>query len=663
MNVFTDPNQLPEFKNSVITIGSFDGVHQGHRKIISKINHIAKRINGESVVITFHPHPRQVVDPTDVPFPILSTVLEKIHLLSQTGVDNLVIVPFTVEMSQMHPDEYIENFLVKKFKPKYIVIGYDHRFGLNRQGNIDYLRWFSKKHNYQVVEIPKTEVEQIGVSSTKIRTAVLSHDMLTATKYLGHPYLISGKVISGNKIGQSIDFPTANIEIEDRNKLVLPYGIYSAYATYDGEKYKGMLYVGDRPIMKDDNSRTVEINLFDFSESIYGAILALEVIEFIRPDKEIETLDELRTQLFIDKESVLESLERFEKEKVSSGSLITSVSVVILNFNGLQHLQTFLAGVIEHTPNVQIYVADNNSTDKSISWLNENHPEVVVINLQKNYGFAEGYNKALEQLDDEYFVLLNSDVEVSEGWLDEMLKLASSDPVIAAVQPKILSYERKDEFEYAGASGGFIDALHYPFCRGRIFDFVEKDEGQYNDVREIFWASGACMLVKAELFNELGGFDKDYFAHFEEIDLAWRIHKCGYKIMVAPASVVYHLGGGTLNYESTHKTYLNYRNNLYTIAKNEYLLNLIWVIPTRLVTDALSLFYMILIGKPEHSLYILQAYLVFILNIPNLFYKRIRDNEKIDLVKLPDAPNNRGIFRGFILWQYFALGRKTFKKI
>lgn len=663
MNVFTDPNQLPDFKNSVITIGSFDGVHQGHRKIINKINHIAKRINGESVVITFHPHPRQVIDPTEPPFGILTTVLEKIHLLSQTGVDNLVIVPFTVEMSQMHPDEYIENFLVKKFKPKYIVIGYDHRFGINRQGNIDYLRWFSKKHNYQVVEIPKTEIEQIGVSSTKIRSAISKHDLTTANKYLGHPYLIAGKVVSGNKLGQSIGFPTANIEIEDKNKLVLPYGIYSAYGTYDGERYRGMLYVGDRPVIKDDNSRTVEINLFDFSESIYGAILAIEVIEFLRPDKNLDSMDELRTQLFEDKEAAIRSLDWYKREEKVSTDKITSVGVVILNYNGLEHLKTFLPSVIEHTPNVQIYVADNNSTDKSVSWINENHPEIVVINLQKNYGFAEGYNKALEQLDEKYFVLLNSDIEVSEGWLDEMIKVASSDKEIAAVQPKILSYKHKEEFEYAGASGGFIDALHYPFCRGRIFDTVEKDEGQYDENREIFWASGACMLINAELFTELGGFDKDYFAHFEEIDLCWRIHKAGYKVMVVPSSVVYHLGGGTLDYEHTQKTYLNYRNNLYTIAKNEYLLNLMWVIPTRVITDALAIFYMLLIGKPEHSLYILQAYLIFILNIPNLFYKRILYNEMIDKVKLIDAPNNRGIFRGFILWQYYALGRKTFKKI
>ncbi len=663
MNVFTDPNQLPDFKNSVITIGSFDGVHQGHRKIISKINHIAKRINGESVVITFHPHPRQVIDPTEPPFAILTTVLEKIELLSQTGVDNLVIVPFTVEMSQMHPDEYIENFLIKKFKPKYIVIGYDHRFGLNRQGNIDYLRWFSKKHHFQVVEIPKTEIEQIGVSSTKIRWAVSQHDLITVNKYLGHPYLIAGKVISGNKIGQSIGFPTANIEIDDKNKLVLPFGIYSAYGIYEGERYKGMLYVGDRPVIKDDSTRTVEINLFDFSESIYGAMLSIEVIEFLRPDKHLDSLDELRTQLFLDKEAAIKSLEWHEREKAVSNDIISSVGVVILNYNGIEHLKTFLPSVIEHTTNVQIYIADNNSTDKSVNWINENHPEIVVINLQKNYGFAEGYNKALEQLDEKYFVLLNSDVEVTEGWLDKMLKIASADKEIAAIQPKILSYNRRDEFEYAGASGGFIDALHYSFCRGRIFDVIEKDEGQYDDNREVFWASGACMLIKAELFTELGGFDKDYFAHFEEIDLCWRIHKAGYKVMVVPSSVVYHLGGGTLDYENTQKTYLNYRNNLYTIAKNEYLLNLMWVIPTRLITDALALFYMMLIGKPEHALYILQAYLVFILNIPNLFYKRINYNEMIDKIKLIDAPNNRGIFRGFILWQYFAMGRKTFKKI
>lgn len=662
MNVFTDPEQLPDFKNAVITIGSFDGVHQGHLKIIDRVNHIAKQINGESVLITFHPHPRQIVYPQDSPIKILSTTLEKIHLLSKTGLDNLVIVPFTVEMSQMHPDEYIETFLLKKFKPKYIVIGYDHRFGLNRLGNIDYLKWYSKNYNYQVVEIPKTEVDEIGVSSSKIRTALQNHDLASANNFLGHPYLIAGKVIGGNKIGQSIGFPTANIEIDDKNKLILPFGIYSVYVTYESERYKGMLYIGDRPVIKDDDRRTIEVNIFDFSESIYGAILSIEVIEFLRDDIAFENFDDLRNQLFIDEANARKSLIQHEEDAKLQKKRRKDVGVVILNYNGIEHLKTFLPSVVKYTTNHQIYVADNASEDKSIFWIQENYPNVAIITLQKNYGFAEGYNKALEQLTEEYFVLLNSDVEVTENWLDSMMDL-TSDEEVAAVQPKILSYKDKTSFEYAGASGGFVDALFYPFCRGRMYLTIEKDEGQYDDVREIFWASGACMLIKADLFRSLGGFDKDYFAHFEEIDFCWRLHKAGYKVMVNPASVVYHLGGGTLNYDSSHKSFLNFRNSLYTISKNEYLLNLLWVLPARILTDLLFIIYRLLTGKFDHAVAILKAYLFFIFNIPSLFYKRMLYNEKIDLVKLPEAPNNRGIFHGSLLWYYFALNRRTFRKL
>lgn len=662
MNVFTDPQLLPEFRNAVITIGSFDGVHLGHLKIIDKLNHIAKQINGKSVMITFHPHPRQIIYPQDTPINILSTTLEKIQLLSETGLDNLVIVPFTVEMSQMHPDEYLENFLLKKFKPKYIIIGYDHRFGLNRMGNIDYLKWFSKKYNYQVVEIPKTEVDEIGVSSSKVRNALLNHDLHTAMAYLGHPYLIMGKVIGGNKVGQSIGFPTANIEIEDKHKLILPYGIYSAKVIYENEIYGGMLYIGNRPVIKDDDRRTIEVNIFDFSETIYGALLSIEIIEFLRADMNFDTLDELRTQLIIDETTARKSLELYDENQLKNGKFKNSAGVVILNYNGLEHLKTFLPSVVEHTKKHQIYLADNASTDKSVAWVEANYPQISIISLQKNYGFAEGYNKALEQLTEEYFVLLNSDVEVSAGWLESLLEMTADDEV-AAVQPKILSYIDKDSFEYGGASGGFVDSLFYPFCRGRMYLTIEKDEGQYNDATEIFWASGACMLVKADLFSKLGGFDKDYFAHFEEIDFCWRLHKAGFKVMVNPASVVYHLGGGTLNYDSSHKSYLNFRNSLYTISKNEYLLNLLWVLPTRIITDLLFIIYRILTGQFEHAFAILKAYFIFILNIPALFYKRMLYNEKIASVRLPDAPNTKGVFHGSLLWYYFSLGKRTFRKL
>jgi len=663
MNVFTDPDSLPSFKKSVITIGSFDGVHLGHRKIISKINHIARQTGGESVLITFYPHPRQIVYPNDEPIQILSSLLEKIHLLAKTGLDNLVVVPFTVELSQMHPDEYVENFLIKKFNPAYIVIGYDHKFGINRQGNIDFLKWYSKKYNYQLVEIPKTEIEDIGISSTKIRNALKQGDLITANQFLGHPYLMSGKVIGGNKIGQQIDFPTANIEIEDKNKLILPSGIYSAYGTYDGERYKGMLYIGNRPIIKDDNTRTIEINLFDFNESIYGAIVAIEVVGYLRSDMDLKDLDELRNQLIIDKENSLAFFEKYEADEANDLSKETTTAVVLMNYNGLHWLQKFIPSVIENTPNANLYLADNGSTDKSIQWMTEHFPQVNIIALNSNYGFAQGYNLALQQLDEEIFVLLNTDLEVGPNWLEPLVKALTTNSNVAAVQPKILDYNKRTHFEYGGAAGGFLDALSYAFCRGRMFATVEEDKGQYDTIREIFWASGACLAIKAKLFTQSGGFDKDYFAHFEEIDLCWRLHTAGYKILNIPESVVYHVGGGTLDYQATRKTYLNFRNNLYTIAKNEYLVNLIWVLPIRALTDVLYMLYMLLSGKAEHSLYVLKAYLRFLFAVPHLFYKRILKEEAIDKIKLPEAPDNGGLYRGFVIWQYIALGRNEFRKL
>lgn len=245
------------------------------------------------------------------------------------------------------------------------------------------------------------------------------------------------------------------------------------------------------------------------------------------------------------------------------------LAVVILNWNGRKFLKDFLPSVIEHNPDYsEIVVADNASTDDSVEFLKENYPNIRIIQNETNGGFSKGYNDALKQIDAEYYCLLNSDIKVSSGWIDPIIKLMDSDENIAVCQPKLLSYFEPKKFEYAGAAGGFIDKYGYPFCRGRIFSEIETDRGQYNDVCEIFWATGACMFVKADIYHKFGGLDEDFFAHMEEIDFCWRLKNHGYKIMYCPDSKVYHLGGGTLPKNSSQKTYLNFRNNIILLYKN-----------------------------------------------------------------------------------------------
>jgi GT2 family glycosyltransferase len=248
---------------------------------------------------------------------------------------------------------------------------------------------------------------------------------------------------------------------------------------------------------------------------------------------------------------------------------LTKVAVVILNWNGQKLLEKFLPAVLQYSPAyADIYVADNRSTDQSLDMLQAQFPQVKLIALDKNWGFAAGYNRALEQIQAEYYVLLNSDVEVTAGWIEPIIELLDRSPTIAACQPKIRAYNRKDEFEYAGAAGGFIDKWGYPFCRGRIFHIFEKDEGQYDQITEIFWASGASLFIRAEVYHAVGGLDEDFFAHMEEIDLCWRIKNIGYQVYFHPGSLVYHVGGGTLLMGSPRKTFLNFRNNLQLMSKN-----------------------------------------------------------------------------------------------
>ncbi|MBO4645267.1 MAG: glycosyltransferase family 2 protein [Bacteroidales bacterium] len=245
------------------------------------------------------------------------------------------------------------------------------------------------------------------------------------------------------------------------------------------------------------------------------------------------------------------------------------LAIVILNWNGKKFLEQFLPTLLKHTPEyAEVVVADNASTDDSISFLKECHPQVRILSNDRNYGFAEGYNLALEKVDAEYYCLLNSDIEVTEGWAESVIEMMESDPSIAAAQPKLRSLYHRESFEYAGAAGGFIDKYGYPFCRGRVFNTVEKDEGQYDTPIDIFWASGAALFVRSRVYRELGGLDADFFAHMEEIDLCWRIRNHGYRIVVQPQSVVYHVGGGTLPKNNSFKTFLNFRNNHFLLLKN-----------------------------------------------------------------------------------------------
>lgn len=268
-----------------------------------------------------------------------------------------------------------------------------------------------------------------------------------------------------------------------------------------------------------------------------------------------------------------------------------NLAIVILNWNGKNWLERFLPNVIQYSETTEIYVIDNASTDDSVSFLKQDFPSVKIIQNKENFGFAEGYNQGLKSIDAEIFCLLNSDVEVTENWLQPVLDLFEKDKNIAAIQPKILDYNRRNYFEFAGAAGGLIDNLGYPFCRGRIFENIEKDEGQYDDETEIFWASGSCFFIRAKDFKEQNGFDERFFAHQEEIDLCWRLKNSGKKIFYTGKSTVYHVGGGTLNKQNPQKTYLNIRNNLSMMLKNLPFTKLIWLIFFRLCLDGIAGIY------------------------------------------------------------------------
>lgn len=330
------------------------------------------------------------------------------------------------------------------------------------------------------------------------------------------------------------------------------------------------------------------------------------------------------------------------------------VAVVILNWNGKPFLEKFLPFLIEYSvSDAEIIVADNASTDNSVDFVRENFPQVRIIRNPSNVGFAQGYNIALSEVRADYYILLNSDIEVTEGWIRPVIALMESDPLIGACQPKIRSYYQRDHFEYAGAAGGYIDEYGYPFCRGRLFLTIEKDTGQYDDQVEISWATGACLFVRSELFHRLGGFDNDFFAHMEEIDFCWRLHNYGYRVMYCPGSVVYHIGGGTLPKASWRKTYLNFRNNFMLLYKNLPARFLFKVFAARLILDGVAAFKFLFQAGFKDFFAVMRAHMSFYRSLPSL--RRKRNRLRHGSMKM--------MYKRNLVLEYYLRGKRKFSQL
>jgi len=306
MRVHRELKQLPSFRDAVITIGTFDGVHSGHQKIIDQLKQEAAKIKGESVLITFDPHPRKVLDPSK-PLKLITTLAEKIELLEKQGIDHLVIVPFTREFADLSAEAYIQDFLVNKFKPHTVIIGYDHKFGHDRMGDYHMMESFAVKLNFKLTEIPGHVVDSLTVSSTKIRQAIAKGDMDIANDLLGYTFFFQGNIIEGNKLGRKLGFPTANLQVKETDKLIPGNGVYAVEATLRGKHYEGMMNIGIRPTLN-DGLFMIEVNLFDFDEEVYGSELRVHVKKFMRPEIKFNGLDALKDQIAKDKINVLQVL-------------------------------------------------------------------------------------------------------------------------------------------------------------------------------------------------------------------------------------------------------------------------------------------------------------------------------------------------------------------
>lgn len=331
-------------------------------------------------------------------------------------------------------------------------------------------------------------------------------------------------------------------------------------------------------------------------------------------------------------------------------------AIVILNWNGRHFLEKFLPFVTANLcPGAEVIVADNASTDDSVAFVKDRYAGLRVIEMDKNRGFAGGYNEALRQVDADYYVLLNSDVEVAPKWLEPLIQLMETEASIGACQPKIRMYDNRDLFEYAGAAGGWLDYLGYPFAKGRVFDDCERDTGQYDQSEPIFWASGAALFIRAQLYHELGGLDTYFFAHQEEIDLCWRLQLAGHLVYSCPSSVVYHVGGGTMPKGNERKVFLNFRNNLIMMAKNLPATQRIWKIPFRFLLDSISAWKSLLAGEGVYFMAILEAHLAF------LKWVAVKRSQSVFPVRRGGKLS--GWYPGSVVWQYFVAGKKSFGEI
>lgn len=347
--------------------------------------------------------------------------------------------------------------------------------------------------------------------------------------------------------------------------------------------------------------------------------------------------------------------QTMEAEALGQTSSKPSVAVVILNWNGRYYLEKFLPYVFNSRyPNLRFIIGDNGSDDDSVAYVRENYPAIEIIENDQNYGFAEGYNRVLSRVEADYFVLLNSDVEVTPDWIEPVIDLLESDPQLAAAQPKVRSFLNRDKFEHAGAAGGFIDGFGFPFCRGRILHKVETDHGQYDDTCDIFWATGAALFIRRQCWQEAGGFDGDFFAHMEEIDLCWRLKRMGYRIAYCPDSVVYHVGGATLKKSNPHKTYLNFRNNLFMLQKNLPLGSAIWVIFCRFWFDFAALLHFVAEGKWRDAAAVSKAHRSFF-----RYFGRNASKRKLFKAHGEFAE----WYKGSIVWDYYFRGKKKFSAI
>ncbi len=650
MKVHDGVEDLPQMTRAVVTIGSYDGVHLGHREILRQLVDRAAARDGESVVISFDPHPRLLLYPEQTDLKLLSDRSEKVRVLRKLGIDHVVFIKFTKQFSEQSPESYVRDFLLGLFDPSAIIIGYDHKYGKDRAGDIDLMRQIASEHGVDLQVIEKHEADHIKISSSRIRQSLAGGRVSEAADLLGRPYRVAGSVAMGDQIGRTIGYPTANLVPRSSHALLPAAGIYVTDTIIMGRRYPSMSYLGDRPALEHDDSYRLETHVLDYEGDLYDQEIAIDFLYRLRADSGFESMEKLQQQLQAD-----ESASRSYHDKR------VSTSAIILNYNGLAHLQTYLPAIYSAIPDTdELIIVDNASTDGSVPWLREHHPEIRLLVWEKNYGFAGGYKKALEQIQTDYYVLINSDLRFARPWYQSIIQEMESSPRIGAAQCKILSLRDPEFFEYAGAAGGYMDRWLYPLCRGRILDYCEKDLGQYDTRERIFWATGAAMVVRGCAYHEVGGLDEDFFAHQEEIDLCWRMQRAGYEIQYFPEEEVYHLGGGTLSYGSTFKTYLNFRNSLVLLIKNEqssWLRLLLW----RMVLDGVAAIKFLLSAQPAHSWAVLRAHGYIYTHIGALVRKRRQLKELLDKRDEDVVVHGRKPYS--IIWNYYIKKRLSYQEM